>query len=372
MTRKRKRASPLRARAEGKVPPSRRRTLAIAAGVLVAIVLLAVIAIPYRRARGEGRPVDVELPAGATDREVVARLEAAGVVRDPNLFALYLRVRGGARPSPGRHLLADDLSFVEILRRLRRDPSAARVKVTIPEGFDKFEIARRLRERRVCDDRAFLEATTDPGLLAELELEGSSAEGWLFPTTYELPADSDGAEIVRRMVKTGKARLDRLIDAAPEALPRLASLGFGRREVVILASIVEKEAVVDDERPLIASVFLNRLRDPSATGGRLEADPTAAYGCRAGAPTPACAAWLASGSRRPNAAIEHDRENLWSTYTHAGLPPTAIANPGEKSLAAVLAPAPSKYLFFVARGGGRHTFSETRAAHEKATAAMPR
>src|SRR5262249_20685998 len=141
------------------------------------------------------------------------------------------------------------------------------------------------------------------------------------------------------------------------------TLGWGAAEIVTLASIVEKEAAVDDERAIIASVFLNRLRDPTFVPHRLQADPTAAYGCLAQSPpTSACVGWLAAGGGRPSAEIEHDEGNLWSTYTHEGLPPSPIANPGDASIAAVLAPAKTKYLYFVAKGGGRHTFSESLAA----------
>ena len=148
------------------------------------------------------------------------------------------------------------------------------MRVTIPEGWHRFDIAKRLRDKRVCDDVSFLAAATDPALLNELGL-GVSAEGWLFPATYDFPSDSDGAEVVRRMVAEAKGRIDKLLKASPTALDAMKPLGLGVREVIVLASIVEKEAVVDDERPIIASVFLNRIRDVKETGGRLEADPTA-------------------------------------------------------------------------------------------------
>jgi UPF0755 protein len=149
------------------------------------------------------------------------------------------------------------------------------------------------------------------------------------------------------------------------------TLGWGVAEIVTLASIVEKEAVVDEERPIIASVFLNRLRDPAFTPRLLQADPTAAYGCRAAPKTSPCIAWLASGAGKPNAEIQHDAGNAWSTYTHEGLPPTAVSNPGEKSLRAVLSPAKTGYLYFVAKGGGRHTFSASLSDHNDAVKVQP-
>jgi UPF0755 protein len=325
-----------------------------------------------RRAHaGVGRAVDVEVPAGASDDEVGARLVAAGVIDSSSGFLLYAKLSGGLHATVGLHLLSDDLSYVEVLRRLRRSGGSTKVKVTIPEGWNRFDIAKRLREKRVCDEASFLAATTDRALLDELELRGApSAEGWLFPATYELPADGDAREVVRRLVDEGHARFNKLTSVHGEGLGRLgAQLHFGPQEVMTLASVIEKEAVVDDERPIIASVFLNRLREPeSGTGGKLQADPTAGYGCLVAAPTPpTCVGWLRAGSSRVNAEIQHDPQNAWSTYTHAGLPPTPIASPGERSIEAVLAPATTRFFYFVAKGGGRHTFSETLERHERAT-----
>lgn len=349
--------------------PKRPVAFFVAAAVLLFVVVA--LAIPFRPRAGEGRAVDVEVTAGATDAEIVARLEAAGVVSGP-VFAIYARLRGGIEAKPGRHLLRDDLSPVEVLRRLRRSPDAAKVRVTFPEGWTRFEIAARLEQKRVCDGGSFLSAVADPKLAEELGV-GGSLEGFLFPSTYDLPADGDAREVVKRLVDEGKARHERLAKEHAAGLALLQKqLGWSMREVVVLASIVEKEAAVDDERPLIASVFLNRLREPASTGGKLQADPTAGYGCRVmKAPTTACAAWLATGTHKVNADIQHDADNPWSTYTHPGLPPTAVSNPGEKSLAAVLSPAVTRYFFFVAKGGGRHNFSETLGKHEQAIPKAP-
>jgi UPF0755 protein len=340
-----------------KAQPARSRVPVIVA-VVISLLILVALALPYKRKNGVGRAVDIEVFNDTTDSELVAKLDAAGVIDSPTFFSLYAKTRGGLGAKRGRHLLSDDLSPAEVLRRLRRSPDATKVHVTIPEGFHRFDIAKRLKEKRVCDDAAFLSATNDQVLLNELGIP--SAEGWLFPATYDLPANADATDVVRRMVAEGKARIDKLLKA--NAAPTMSV-----PEVIALASIVEKEAVVDDERPIIASVFLNRLRDTKETGGRLEADPTAGYGCLASQPpTPTCMTWLAAGSTKVSAAIQHDPYNKWSTYTHAGLPPTPICNPGEKSIAAVLAPANTKYFYFVAKGGGRHTFSETKAAHDAA------
>jgi UPF0755 protein len=341
--------------------------VAIAAALALVVVIAIALFLPRMRKSGEGKPIDVELLDGDDDARVVEKLAAAGVIEHPRLFSRYLALVGGSHARPGKHLLADDLSASEVLHRLRRTGDATAVKVTIPEGFSRFDVARRLEEKRVCDARSFLEATISPALLGELGLS-SSAEGWLFPATYALPSDADAREVVRTLVQTGRSRIDRLLRENSNAAGALQKqLGFGPEEIVTLASIVEKEAAVDDERPLIASVFLNRLREPTATGGKLQADPTAMYGCWASVPTTkGCAAWIAAGAGKPSAEIQHEADNRWSTYTHAGLPPTPIANPGEKSILAVLAPSPTRYFYFVAKGAGRHTFSEKLEDHDRA------
>jgi UPF0755 protein len=250
------------------------------------------------------------------------------------------------------------------MARLERRPGGGTAHVTFPEGWTRFDMARRLQDKHVVSLRTFLEATTDTRLLSELGIAGDSAEGFLFPSTYDLSLDSEASDIVRRMKREFDRRWDILASARASSLTDvMTSAGLDVRQIVTLASMVEKEAVADDERPLIASVFLNRLRDPAFKPKRLECDPTASYGCLV---APEKAASCASFTGKATGAIEHDPDNPYSTYTHEGLPPGPIANPGAKSLEAAMAPASTRYLFFVARGDGRSTFSETREAHERA------
>jgi UPF0755 protein len=349
--------------------------VASAGSVILAAALAGILFVwfPRVRAGGVGRNVDVEISSLDDDDSIVAKLEAAGVVDRPHLFRVWLRIVGGLHAVPGRHVLADDLAPLEVVRRLRRSNDASKVKVAVPEGFSRFDIARRMHDKRACDANDLLAATADPTILGEFGVTTGTAEGWLFPATYTLPADGDAPTVARAMLGQGRTHVEKAMrdhEGGADDLRR--TLGWGAAEIVTLASIVEKEAAVDDERALIASVFLNRLRDPSFVPHRLQADPTAAYGCLAMAqPTPPCVAWLAAGGGRPSAEIEHDADNAWSTYTHDGLPPTPVSNPGDASIAAVLAPAKTKYLYFVAKGGGRHTFSESLAAHDQAVKVQP-
>jgi UPF0755 protein len=340
-----------------------------------AVVILTVGAIYFTlivgygnsRGPGSGRDVDLELPRDAQAEDIASRLDAAGLVRRPQLFALYLRVTGAtSQLRPGRHFLSDDLSPRALVRRMQRTPTQAneKARVAIPEGYTRFDIARRLQVLRVCSARAFLDATTDTALLAEHKIAASSAEGYLFPATYEFVLDSDPAHVVSRMVTEFAKRFERLTrDNAMGAEALRQRLSWGQAEIVTLASIVEKEAAVDEERPLIASVFLNWLSDPTFNPKRLQSDPTSAYGCIA---MPERIGSCRSYSGRVTPEMNADDANPYTTYRHEGLPPGPIANPGEKSLQAVLVPAETRHLYFVARGGGHHTFSDTFAQHNEA------
>ena len=339
--------------------------VATALGLAAMVSVTLFIAYPMGRGPGAGDPVEVRIPANAGPAQLARQLAAAGLVSMPAAFVLWLRATGGTRDVvPGVHLLTDDSSPRELMARLERRGRGATARITFPEGWNRFEMARRLQDKRVVPLREFLDATADPALLHELGVDGDSAEGFLFPATYDLPLDDEARDVVRTM----KREFDRRWDAlgrvhGPTLSDVMASADLTVASVVTLASMVEKEAAVDDERPLIASVFLNRLRDPAFHPRRLECDPTASYGCLV---APEKAASCASFTGRPTAAIEHDADNPYSTYTHEGLPPGPIANPGAKSLEAVMAPSASHYFFFVAKGEGRHTFSETYGAHAAA------
>jgi UPF0755 protein len=325
-------------------------------------------------ARNEGpaaAAVAIDWPAGL-DVDAAAELFASrGLVTSRAAMAVYLRATGGTGAFvPGPHLLPAGASPRELRALLERSPDRRKVRVTLPEGFTRFDVAARLEKLEVAGAAAFLAATTDPalleglGLAPEAQSSVESVEGYLFPATYDLLLDEDPAALVTRLVGEADRRWRALVERHEGGLASLHStLGWGRREVTILASIVEKEAQVDDERAIIASVFLNRLVDSGFRPKRLQSDPTAAYGCVAWPDeAPSCASFAG----KPTPAINGDSKNRYSTYTRSGLPPGPIGNPGERSIEAVLAPAATRYLYFVASGRGRHTFSETLTLHNEA------
>jgi UPF0755 protein len=318
-----------------------------------------------RGGAGDGKGSEITLSSDAA--EAARALDAAGFIEGSATFALYLKLTR-TRVAPGVHLLERGVAPGELARRIERQTAGGRVRVTIPEGFHRFDIAKRLAKQLVCTEGSFVAATAEAALMNELAIPGDSAEGYLFPATYELPKDADAKDIVRRLKTEFDKRYAALEKQHPQGVRELReSFGFSQRDIIILASIIEKEAASDAERPLVASVFLNRLRDPSFRRKVLQSDPTAGYGCLLlRAELPSCAGYAGKITHDINA----DPKNPYSTYTHERLPPGPIANPGTASLAAVLAPASTRFLYFVAKGDGKTTFSETYEAHQVHTSGM--
>jgi UPF0755 protein len=340
-----------------------RWTLTLLVAVVAAGAIGLFIIYPERRNLGSGRDIELDLVGDESPEALAARLHTAGVLAWPRVFAIYVRARGvSGQVARGAHLLADDLTPRELLARVSQR-SGQKSKVVLPEGFTSIDIAKRLHGARVCSRKAFLDAIVDKALLETLRIPPPSAEGFLFPATYEFAQDMAATDVVRRMKIEFDRRYATLEEKHGSGVNDLGnSLGWGRREIVTLASIIEKEAAVDDERPVIAAVFLNRLRDPKFTPKLLQSDPTAAYGCIVDPSLVSCRSF--TGKITPS--LLSDAANLYNTYKHAGLPPGPIANPGARSLEAVMSPATTRALYFVAKGGGRHTFSETYEAHQAA------
>lgn len=350
------------------------RRLRVTAAVLgltasLALCALALFGWSFVRTAGRGRVVSFEVLPGESTSSLLGRLSAEGLLSSPRLFSAYVRVlRPGLDPAPGPHLLEDALSARELLKRLERSPSRGSVRVVIPEGFNHVQLSERLHRLGVCDARHFQRAARDPELARKLGIPADGAEGYLFPATYELLVDSAPSAVVTVLATQALKRLSRLqADLAAEFERSRAEHGFAPHDVVVLASIIEREAARAEEKPLIASVFLNRLSEPSFRPLRmLQSDPTAAYGCLVLEPAPkSCSAG------RPTPAMLRDASNLYNTYRHPGLPPGPISSPGEAALRAVLTPARTDYLYFVTQGGGRHRFSRTFAEHRSAIEGSP-
>jgi UPF0755 protein len=346
-------------------PKKPSRMARVTVGIAVVAFGLTVLALVWLGSpkSGSGHAVDVVVTG---DRAItVEHLVDAGVVDRPLAFrALLFILAPFTSPVVGVHFLADDLTPGEVVRRLGRLTSRAQVRVVVPEGFNRFQIADRLDASGVCSRRSFDASAVDGALTQKLGISGSSVEGYLFPATYEFFADDPADAVIAEMFGEASRRWASLADAHADALDRLKQkYGWGQREILTLASVVEKEAAKADERPVIASVFYNRLdsadfRPPHV----LQSDPTAGYGCLVAPELESCRGY--AGHVTP--AIVRDAGNAYNTYRHAGLPPGPIANPGLDSVAAVLLPATTDYLFFVATGEGRHAFSHSLDEHEAA------
>ncbi len=288
------------------------------------------------------QPVIFEVRRGQSAGQIARDLERAGLASHPRLLALVARHQKlDTRVRSGEYELSASLSPREILRRLA-EGNVIQLRFTLPEGLTRREIARVIAATGLVTEAAFLSATSDATLAAELGVEGADFEGYLFPDTYQFERGTPPERIVRTLV----ARFRRVADEV--LAPSLASRGLTLRQAVTLASIVEKETGRADERPVIAAVFFNRL----ARGMRLESDPTVIYGIP---------------DFDGNLTRVHLRAATpYNTYVITGLPAGPIANPGAESLAAVARPADAPYLFFVAKGDGSHQFSATLAEHTRA------
>ena len=309
-----------------------------------------------------------EVARGATTTDVAKALLSEGLADDPSRFVWSQRLLGvGTSIDEGGHWLPVGATTQELRSLLTRRSSTSE-RVTIPEGWDSFQLAERLGQRGVCEPGAFLKVVFDEDIAQRL-VEQPSLEGYLYPDTYEFKHNSRPQLVAERLVRTAQARFDDVFSANVAALHRLTSLGLDRAGVVKLASIVEKEAAGGNEFPLVASVFLNRLRDTSFLPRRmLQSDPTAGYGCKLpGAPV-SCAMY--KGRILPS--MLRDTTNRYNTYKHAGLPPTSIGNPSAAGVGAVLNAPKTAFLYFVTKRGGGHHFSATYQEHLKATKSSPR
>jgi UPF0755 protein len=284
----------------------------------------------------------VELGRGRTLRALAGGLEARGIVSSARLFTLYARLKGGdERVKAGTYRFNDGMRPGEILTKMISGEVYQRL-FALPGGYSSYQVAEMLEKRGIFRKEAFLQACRDQKLLAELGIKASSAEGYLFPGSYNILPGKTEREVVREMVQ----RQRELLDAGLSQKGK--SKGLSTAEMLTLASMVEKEAVVPAEKPLIAAVFRNRLQK----GMRLQSDPTALYGVRAFAGKVSRADIL--------------QPTPYNTYLIPGLPPGPIGNPGKDAIEAVLNHPAVPYLYFVARGDGSHQFSNDLASHNLA------
>jgi UPF0755 protein len=302
-----------------------------------------------RPASYDATPMTFVVEPGESAATIAARLEELGLVTDGELFRMFIGYYEiDASLEAGEYVLRPNMTMAEIAETLQH-ARIEEVTVTIPEGWRAEQVAQMLAKENIIDGDEFLALVRggkfDYSLLRDRP-EESSLEGYLFPETYRIPAQAEAEDLIERMLSTLEERF------TPEMRQSAAERGMTIYEVMTLASIVEREAMIAEERPLIAGVFLNRLEQ----GMYLRADPTVQYAKGYDATT---GQWWAS-------VIPEDWEGVdspYSTYLYPGLPPGPICSPGLSAIQAVLEPADTEYLFFLARGDGSHVFAVTYEEH---------
>ncbi len=277
---------------------------------------------------------------GQSFPSIVDSLEARGIIRDRALFVLVARLYGGAhRIQVGKYTFESEISNSDLYLVLRSGRGNSLIQVTVPEGYRSRSQARLFAKTVGIDTARFNGLVHDRGFIRSLGIQDTSLEGYLLPDTYGFYWQQDEAEIIRRMVEQlRKFYVDSLRAKQDE-------IGWTLKQVLTFASIVEGEAVLDEERAIIAGVYHNRLR----RGIRLEADPTIQFIIR-------------DGPRRLYFS-DLKLDNPYNTYRYPGLPPGPVNNPGRASILATLFPVNHTYIFFVANGHGGHWFSSTYEEH---------
>lgn len=290
---------------------------------------------------------------GETAISIGERLQEQGLITDGTLFRRFLQFhRLDASLEAGEYQLRRDMTMRQIAEALQHS-LVVEVTITIPEGWRAEQVADLLTTENIMDGSVFLASVRQGDIINHALLgdrpPGVSLEGYLFPETYRLPIQSTPVDLLSRMLNTMQARL-------PIGWESMAAAqGLTLYEVLTLASIVEREAVVPAERATIASVYLNRLKE----GMYLQADPTVQY---AMGYQPETGQWW----KTPVTLEEYSNVNSpYNTYLYPGLPPGPIASPGASSIVAVLQPAQTPYLFFLGRGDGSHIFAETFEEHKQ-------
>jgi UPF0755 protein len=310
-------------------------------GMFLVVLLLAgaaawLVLTPY----GPATETFVDLAPGSTSLRIGRQLQTAGIVRSQYAFDL-LRVLEGGTLRAGEYRFDHPAPVIEVYERIERGDVYTRALI-IPEGENIFDIAARVEQGGFDSRQNFMRAAVEQvGLITDLDPQAKSLEGYLFPDTYRFARDTKAAEIVATMVH-------RFREVA-------AQLGLKENvhQVVTIASLVERETAVDPERPLVASVFENRLQKDMP----LMTDPSVIYGLE-----------LENSWRGAIYQSDLSRDTAYNTYLHAGLPPGPIANPGIPSLRAAMHPADTDYLYFVAAGNnaqGHSLFATTLDEHNR-------
>jgi UPF0755 protein len=290
----------------------------------------------------EGAEQFVTIPPGAGAADIRKRLLDAGVVRDEFTLRAALRWTGASRAlKAGEYRFDREMSAVDVVEKIAGGDIYTR-RMTFPEGLTIAEMARLFESREFGRAKDFVAAAANAELIRDVDPAAPDLEGYLFPDTYDLPRNASAARLVAVMVDRFKTTYTQ------ELRDQARAQGLTTRQAVTLASLVEKETAKDEERPLVAAVYRNRMK----IGMGMQADPTVVYALQK-------AGRYDGNIRREDLAFD----SPYNTYKYGGLPPGPIAAPGRAALEATLNPAAADYLYFVSRNDGSHVFARTLEEH---------
>jgi UPF0755 protein len=313
--------------------------------MLISVLLLAFAYSAYEMfvpVQNANKNNEIVIPMGATYRQVADILWNEKLIRDKKVFLLLGRLTGADRKiRAGYYSIWSNMSPLDIFKVIRKG-HIIEYEIRILEGDSLLDMADAFSKAGIATAEDFMKLSKDSSFLSSYEIESPSMEGYLFPDTYMIPKGVSAEEAVGSMIDKMREKFNEKIIA------RMAELGMSENEVLTLASIIEKEAVIDSERPMISAVYHNRLRKNMP----LQADPTSIYGIKS--------------SKEKITKKDLQRKTPYNTYMLKGLPPGPIASPGLKSIIAALYPADVPYLYFVASDDRTHHFSTTIGEHEKA------
>ncbi|MDR2442938.1 MAG: endolytic transglycosylase MltG [Deltaproteobacteria bacterium] len=318
--------------------------LAIVVAILFAFLAFLKYSDNFLAPEEKSREVLVVIPQGSSNTQIADLLAKAGVIRSTDAFLLAIKVRSKIRKpvsiKAGEQALDPSLSVWEIISLLEKG-NFKYYPFTVPEGKTIYDIALSVEASGLGRASDFLALCRDPVFIGSLGIQAQSLEGYLYPETYNFPRGTPLRSII-------KAMTDQFWRVWSRYEAKATSRNMSVNQVLTLASIVEKETGAASERPIIATVFFNRL----AKKMRLQTDPTVIYG-------------LMPNFNGNLTRADLEARHPYNTYVIDGLPPGPIANPGEEAIKAVLNPAPGRYLYFVSKNDGTHHFSETLAEHNR-------
>jgi UPF0755 protein len=313
--------------------------------IIILTFILLLVSIAYSRILVpfslEANEQIVNIPEGAGIKTIASLLESAGIIRNGTMFYLLDLLHGKGSLKAGEYSLNPSMRPLEILEIIRQG-RVIQYKFTVPEGFNIFQITDLLEKKGLAKRDIFFALCSDPNILKYWNIQGSTVEGYLFPDTYFFSKNIPERLILDVMIRNFWNIF------TPQMHERAKELGFTVHEIITLASLIEKETSLPEERPLVSAVFHNRLRERI----RLQCDPTVIYGLE---------------NFNGNLTKKDLRKMTpYNTYRKRGLPPGPIANPGLGCLQAALNPKNVKYKYFVSKNDGSHEFSETLNEHNRA------